>query len=257
MTVTEFLKRWFASFKKHRTLDAYKRDLVDFAIFLNTIPEESSWISPGAPGAVLKAVSFLLTGVPNEPWGADKASALVSEYRNHLVKKGAAPATTNRRLAMLKGLVRSARLQKVISWELQIRGVMQVEPTDKFNKNEFGRMVGYLIKQIRKGDKKAIRDYAMLRLKNDLKLRRNELSWLNIEYADLSRSRLYVTGRQSRKRWVSLPLATKQALGLWLRARGNKTGPLFFPLSGNGTGYMRLSETSIYRTFVEISRKAK
>lgn len=259
----QFLTRWFGALQKSHTLDAYRRDLMDFAVFIGLADHVTF---DGKIAA--QAAATLLAGAPGVTWGPGEANGVVLDYRNNLIQRGAAPATVNRRLSMLRSLVKSAKMLGVVNWDLTVPGVKSEVYRDTRGPGVEGvrRLVGYLAQRIRKGDRQAVRDYAIVRIIYDLGLRRGEVASLNLEHIDLRRNRIFVMGKgRTQRQWVTLPDPTKTAILMWMRLRqrlasphareGN--APLFFPLSGKGTGYLRLSETSIYRMIVTLGRKTR
>lgn len=256
-----FLTRWFGALQKSHTLDAYRRDLMDFSVFLGLSTDVTF---DGKVAA--KAAATLLAGAPGVEWGPGQANAVVLDYRKQLIDRGAAPNTINRRLSMLRSLVRSAKTLGVVNWDITIPG-MKVEiyrDTRGPGREGMKRMIQWLTHRIRRRDRQAMRDYAIVRLLYDMGLRRGEVGSLNLEHVDLRNSRLYIMGKaRTQRQWVTMPDTTKNAIILWLRLRAKLAipqakvprAPLFFPLSGKGVGYMRLSETSIYRMVVTLGRK--
>lgn len=259
--VKQFLTRWFGALQKSHTLDAYRRDLMDFGVFLGLTTDVAFNSQIAA-----KAAATLLAGAPGVEWGPGQANAVVLDYRKQLTDRGAAPNTVNRRLSMLRSLVRSAKTLGVINWDLTIPGI-KVEiyrDTRGPGKEGMRRMLKHLAQKIHRRDRQAMRDYAIIRLLYDMGLRRGEVASLNLEHVDLKNSRLYIMGKaRNQRQWVTMPSVTRSALILWLRLRTHlaipqakvRRAPLFFPLSGKGVGYLRLSETSIYRMVVSLGRK--
>src|SRR5258708_2942093 len=80
----------FLAGRNPRTIDAYARDLGDFARFLGQ----------GGPS---EAVSALLSLAPGQ------ANAIALAYRSALTERGLSPATIARRLAALRSVVKLAR----------------------------------------------------------------------------------------------------------------------------------------------------
>jgi integrase len=275
--VRTFLSGWFAKFQKSRTQAVYARDLMDFAQFIGAVPVDPNEpkaayaagtqdapnphraLPPWNPAQATRAVELLLKGPSNTnvPWTYKLANAIVEEYKKSLTKRGAAGHTINRKLTVLRTISKNAFQAKVIKWYITVPNII-VEPTEPKGPSKDGvkRILAYLATMIRQKDRRSIRDYAIVRLIFDLGIRRGEIALLNVEHIALSKGLVGVArrGRQNRQ-WLKLPQPTLKALTWWLRIRGNNPGPLFFPMSGKGTGYMRLSETSIYRMIVELGRK--
>jgi integrase/recombinase XerC len=94
----------FLSGRSPQTLKAYAADLADFA----------AW---AGAGSAAEACGQLLQA----PHGAANGAALA--YRAHLLGRGLAPATVNRRLAALRSLVHLARTLGLVAWGLDVEGV--------------------------------------------------------------------------------------------------------------------------------------
>lgn len=287
--LASFLAAWFAGFQRSRTHAVYSRDLMDFAVFIGAVPKDpfqdqasqvkrrpsqantqktqkhpNQTLPPWNIAYATKAVELLLHG-PGGPWSWKLANSIVEEYKKSLIERKAAPNTINRKLTVLRAISKAAykdREATGISWYLTVPNLV-VEPkevpsgADRAGKAGVNKMLAYLAQLIRQRDHRAIRDYAIIRLIFDLGIRRGEVALLNSDHVVLGKvAKIGVTKRlANRMVWRALSRPTATALRLWLRIRGNKPGPLFFPMSGKGAGYMRLSETSIYRMVVDVGRR--
>jgi SAM-dependent methyltransferase len=100
------LLRRFAAAHADRTARAYTGDVADFARFLG--------LEPAA------AIAGLLAGGP----GA--ARTVVLEYAIGLRRRGAAPATIDRRLGTLRAVVRTALDEDMIEWLLEVPSQAQI-----------------------------------------------------------------------------------------------------------------------------------
>lgn len=99
----------------------------------------------------------------------------------------------------------------------------------------------------RRGDKKALRDRAVLRLLYDLGLRRSEVVGLDVDDLDLDAGTVAVLGKgRTQKSSLTLPGPTKEAIRQWLELRGMELGPLFINFDRARKG-CRLTGTSLYR----------
>lgn len=268
VTLEEFLKGYFESLQKSTTLTAYTKDLMDFAVFIGATPPTGELSHNNIPllpkythELAAKTASLLLRG-DGKAWGSGEANLIVQEYKTQLIKRGAAPATVNRRLSMLRSLVKAARMYGIVTWNLTVPNMMNETYRDTAGpgKDNVMKMLAFLAAKMKKtkgvSQKQAIRDFAIVRLLFDLALRRAEVGSLNIQDYDIQKAKLSIMGKgRTQRQTLSLPKTTKQALDMWLAARGQQPGPLFFPFSGKGTGVFRLSETSIYRIVEGLGKK--
>jgi len=107
-----------------------------------------------------------------------------------------------------------------------------------------------------RGDKKGIRDKAILRLLFDLGLRRGEVTSLDVADMDLERKTIQVMGKgRTQKTELSLPAPTIAALTEWLKVRGDFSGPLFLNLDRAKKGAGRITGKSIYRLVRGLGEK--
>lgn len=223
------LLQLFLSGRRETTRRAYRQDLEDFRRFVD------------APTLGIVAHQ-LFSG------GRGAAHALMLSYRANLIERGLQPATINRRLAALRSLAKLARMIGVADFALEIPGVAHETYRDTRGP---GRENVQKMMAAAEGETPAQRrDRAILRLLYDLGLRRGELTSLDVVDIDLAAGDLWVRGKgRGDKERLSLPEPTRNALSLWLTARGDAPGPLFlsFDRSGKGSGDGRLTPASVYR----------
>jgi len=217
----------FLSGRSDCTRRAYSQDLDDFRRFLGV-------------GKVSEAAHLLLSR------GHGNANAVALAWRANLRERGLQAATINRRLAALRSLVQLARTLGIVPWTLEVQNVRAESYRDTRGPGRRG--VRLLLDEIeRRGDKKALRDRAVLRLLYDLGLRRSEVVTLDVNDLDLDAATVAVLGKgRTQKTNLTLPEPTKAALQRWLEARGTEMGPLFINLDRARKG-CRLTATSIYR----------
>jgi ubiquinone/menaquinone biosynthesis C-methylase UbiE len=101
----DLLNRFVAA-RGHRTARAYTGDIAEFARFLEREPAA--------------AIAHLLAAGP----GAGRS--MVLEYAVSLLRRGAAPATIERRLGTLRALVRTALDEGLIDWLLEVPSQTQI-----------------------------------------------------------------------------------------------------------------------------------
>jgi integrase/recombinase XerC len=226
----------FLAGRSAATLRSYRGDLRDFA----------RWCG----AASIEAAGELLLSAG--PGGANEAALL---YKAHLVGRGLAAATVNRRLAALRSLTRMGRTLGLIGWALEVEPLPAEAYRDTRGPGAEG--VRRLLAQFAgRTDAKALRDTAVVRLLYDLGLRRKEVVSLDVADVDLAAGAVQVLGkgRQAKER-VSLPPATAQALRAWLAARGAGAGPLFVALDRAHRGH-RLTGQAVYGVVRGLGERA-
>ena len=225
----------FLSGKSEMTLRAYRTDLETFASFM------------GADN-IDEAAQALLTRSHGE------ANGLALDYKACLMDKGLSSATVNRRLASLRSLITLARTLGLVSWTLEVKNLKSQPYRDTKGPGvpAFRRML--LVLKSR-GDRKAVRDFSIVRLLYDIALRRGEVVSLDVDDVDLDAGTIQVLGKGRREKIrLALPEPTKEALVAWLEIRGEESGPLFTNCDRAGKGD-RLTGNSIYRLVKSLGSK--
>ena len=223
----EGLVALFLSGRSARTLQAYRDDVEDYRAFV------------GAPTLDAAAACLLESGQGG-------ANAAVLAYRAHLLERGLAPATVNRRLAALRSLVKLARTLGLVPWTLDVPAVRSEGYRDTRGPGVDGvrRLLGALADR---QDAKGLRDRVIVRLLYDLALRRAEVVRLDVEDVDLAAGTVAVLGKGRREKLVrTLPDATRAALAAWLAVRGTAPGPLLVN-ADRARKAPGLTSTSVYR----------
>jgi len=225
----EGLVALFLSGRSLRTLQAYRDDLQDYRALV------------GAPTLDAAAAHLLESGQGG-------ANAAVLAYRAHLLERGLAPATVNRRLAALRSLLKLARTLGLVPWTLDVPAVRAECYRDTRGPGVDGvrRLLGALADR---QDAKGLRDRVIVRLLYDLALRRAEVVRLDVEDVDLAAGTVAVLGKGRREKLVrTLPDATRAALAAWLAIRSTAPGALLvnFDRARKCAG-CGLSSTSVYR----------
>ena len=232
----EDLLNAFLSDKSPRTLEAYRRDLVDFQTFLGAT-------------SMTEASRVLLSGGPGQ------ANLLALRYKQHLHDRNLQSTTINRRLSALRSLCLLAKTLGLIPWTLEIKNQKVVEYRDLRGPSTLG--VKNLIQQVEKrNDKKGIRDKSILRLLYDLGLRRGEIVSLDLEDLDLEHKTLRILGKgRSQKEELTLPDRTTAVLKDWIEVRGDLPGPLFVSFDPAQKGNGRLRGRSLHRIVSYLGAK--
>jgi integrase/recombinase XerC len=228
---TDELLAAFLSGKSPKTVEAYKRDLEDFNLFLE------------APDMDHAAKIFLSSGL-------HKANHTALKYRTHLSdNKRLQPTTVNRKLAALRSLTDMAYTLGMINWKVRVKN-QKVSSASRDTRGPGKTGVQKLQEEVSKRtDLKGLRDKALLHLLYDLALRRSEVVGLDLEDVDLERGTLQILGKgRLQKETLSLPTRTRRILSEWIAVRGNFEGSLFINFHHNPKIQgERLSATSLYR----------
>lgn len=226
----------FLSGRRSGTRRAYARALSAFA----------TWSGASSPA---DAAEGLLGGSLGD------ANRTVFAYRAALLDAGLARATVGLRLTALRTLVRLARMQGLVSWELEVEGVRREPYRDTRGPGRRG--VRALLAEVEgPASPKGVRDRAILRLLLDLALRRAEVTTLDVADVDLAEATVAVVGKgRSLRSKLTLPDTTRDALDAWIAVRGPEPGALFtsFDRSGKRT---RLTGTSLARLVRRIGEAA-
>lgn len=215
------------------TRRAYDQTVADFAAYLGRRTGRPLVDDVGAIYELLAA-------------GAGGANLVVLEYRADLVARGLSPGTVGLRLSALRAAVQLARTLGMVAWTLEVpasKGAVAYRDTRGPGRKTLRSMMNDVGGR---RDRKSQRDLAVLRLLNDLALRRFEVSGLDLEHLDVEGTRIFVLRKGKAERiWLSLPTPTVRALEAWLAVRGMAPGPLFVGFRG-GKG-RRLASGGVYR----------
>lgn len=227
----------FLTGRKKTTLEAYKRDLVQFSGFVGSSSSEEA----------AKRLLMLELG---------QANLLAMKYKAYLIDDlKLQSATVNRRLAAIRSLVRLARTLGLISWALEIQNQKHETYRDVRGIGSDGikAIFNYLENKV---DVKSVRDFAIFHLLYDLGLRREEVCTLELEDFNEGMKTLSVLGKgKSQKQHISLPEITVSSVKKWLSVRGQAMGPLFFRLDkGRNEKFARLTGTGLYSIIHNLGR---
>ena len=230
----ELVSAWLAD-RSPQTVDAYRRDLADFA----------AYVGVDSPA---RAADTLLGA------GAGEANLVALRYRAALLDRGLAPATVNRRLAALRSLVKVARMVGLITFALDVANVR----SQAYRDTRGPGVEGYrsLLDALQgRQDAKGARDRAMLHLLFDLGLRRAEVVSLDLAHMDLAGGSVSVMGKGRRERvGLTLPMPTIAACASWLTFRGEEDGALFVSLGKGGKVGGRLTGRGLHKIIAGAGR---
>lgn len=236
---TEELLAAFLSGKSPKTIEAYRRDLEDFRLFL------------GAPDMNAAAKTFLSEGL-------HRANHLALKYKTFLdEEKKLQPTTVNRKLAALRSLTDMAYTLGMINWKVRVKN-QKVSSSFRDTRGPGKSGIERLREEAsQRADPKGLRDRALLHLLYDLALRRAEVVSLDLEDVDLTTGALRILGKgKLQKETLTLPARTRQILADWIDVRGDEPGPLFVNFHHNpDIQGKRLSSTSLYRIIRELGAR--
>jgi site-specific recombinase XerD len=222
-----------------------------------------------APGSrrsqksALETMADLLTGgrigIEELPWhrlGYQHASALRAALAERY-----SPATANRHLAALRGVLREA-------WRL---GLMKAEDlaraTDlapvKGERVPRGRALSRgelraLFESCREKTAGNVRDAALLGVLYAAGLRRAEVVSLGVADYDPESGALVVRGKSNKERITYIDDGAGEAMGEWLAVRGSEPGPIFCPVTQTGEVVIRgITDQAVYAILRSRAKKAK
>lgn len=163
-----------------------------------------------------------------------------------------APATANKHMAALRGVLRQCARQGLLTPEA-LHGITDLPPirgvapraSVVLSAGEFERIAQTCIAD---DSPAGARDHALLSLLRTSNLRRAEAVALDVADFDPGTGRLQVGPRdRESSRQIDLAAPVREALAGWLALRGRTAGPLFNPVNKGGRiESRRLSEQAIY-----------
>lgn len=211
-----------------------------------------------AQRGALQRVSMLAAGASLEafPWHRLRYQHVVAIK----AKIAGAPATVNRILAALRGVVRESWRLGYIDAE-QLRRVEDIKGV-KGSSLPRGRALS--IAEVQKLGEAAdtttaggARDRAMLAVLFGCGLRRAELAALSMEDYAPTTGELRVTGKGSKERIAYVTPSARAVLNKWLGHRGKASGALFCAVTKSGTVvHGHLSEQAIYGALARLAKAA-
>lgn len=192
------------------------------------------------------------------PW-ADLQPGQAGVLRERLQGKGYAPATVNRALAAMRGVVRQTwaagdidadRRERILHNLAGVAGTRQ--PRGRHLSDEVRAAIYHACRK----DDSALgrRDTALLALW-EAGLRRAEV--VAVQVADLTPEGLRVIGKGNRERIVPLPNGYADAIGDWLRWRGSEPGPILCRCDGDLIRpSMGITTQAVYAVLLKRLREA-
>jgi site-specific recombinase XerD len=177
--------------------------------------------------------------------------------------KGAyAPATANKMLSALRGMLRAARdlgLMKEADFQAAA-SLEQIKPSKPQPARPVTReLVASLFNACTTdGTAAGVRDAAMLAIFLSSGMRRAEAAALDAGDYDSSKGSLHIRGeRPEYDRVVKLPHSARRVLASWLAIRSSEQGPLLTPVDKNGLiKFRRMTDQAVYDIFGRIVERA-
>jgi site-specific recombinase XerD len=185
----------------------------------------------------------------------------VQALRLALVRRRFAPATTNRVLAAVRGVLRECFRAETMTAE-DYAHASDVENVDG-SRELAGRMLEpeELVRMhaaIDASTPLGARDEGALSTVENTGLRREETVSLDLASLSARRDAVQLIGKGNRQRTVPLNARARAALGRWIAVRGEAPGPLFHPASPSGAIQFgrRLSYSGMQAALLAVARRA-
>ncbi len=181
--------------------------------------------------------------------------------RSRLAEKYS-PATGNRMLTVLRGVLRAARELNMISADhyeraISVRGIRgkRLPAGRALSRAEIGRMLEQCVKE---GSPRGLRDAAMIMIMRAGGLRRGEVCLLDVGDYRRETRELKVKGKGNDHRAVPVSRDAAAALDRWLEVRGMEDGPIFCPIGKTGriATYHRMSTQALYKCITKRGKEA-
>ena len=171
------------------------------------------------------------------------------------------PATANRHLAALRGVLREA-------WRLGLMSAEDLQrsidlPAVRGERLPRGRALSRgelraLFESCRKGGPADLRDAALMGVLYGAGLRRAEVVALNLQDYDKETGALIVRGKGNKQRVGYIDDGAAEAMETWITARGEEPGPLFCPITQRGEVIIRsITDQAVYSILQTRAIRAK
>jgi site-specific recombinase XerD len=212
--------------------------------------------------AAVRIIAMLVRAEATEmtlPWWA-LDYAHTSAIRSTLAERFA-PATANRMLAALRGVLKATFRLGLIDSDRMTRAC-SVEPV-RGSRVMKGRALskGELLSLFEACDPKThggARNAALLGLLYGGGLRRAEIVGLDLADFDAPTGKLVVRGKGNKERTAWVTNGSRDALDAWLLYRGAEPGPLFVPVTKSGViERRRMTDGAVAELVRRLARKSK
>jgi len=220
----ELLRRWFAALSS-ASVRKYSQALDTFGAWA---------ILDGDRGP--EAVLRLLCDA-----GPAAAHAMAEEWRDGLLAAGKAPSTVAGLLSAIASLVRACRRVGLVAWSLEGVAPKPEKRCDRRGppRHEVELLLARLDEKGATGDRRAIRDAAIVRLLHNAALRRDEVCNLRFPQdvdLDAGDGPTVMPRRKGKTERARVLIGAKAAASLreWILSRGTWAGPLFVRVKGAG-----------------------
>lgn len=229
-----------ADAKKPTTRRAREQDVADLAAFLGTAgPSE--------------ACALLVAG------DAGAANAVGTAYARHLIDRGLAAATINRRLSTVRRLAALARRFGLVGWSIDVDSLKSTPYRDTAGPGKEG--MDRLLSAARAGatTMKGRRDWGLVALIYTAGLRRAEAAAIDRADLDLAGRRAKVRGKgRFEAEWLPFGAAASEALASWLDVHPDprSEAPLFVRLDTAAGEPARLTADGIHHVLSTLGRRA-
>jgi site-specific recombinase XerD len=212
--------------------------------------------------AALRTIAALVSSSATEmtlPWHL-LDYAHTSAIRAKLAERFA-PATSNRMLAALRGVLKAAFKIGLVSADHMTRAcsVEAVRGSRVMKGRALSRgELGALFEACDASKAGGARNAALLGVAYGAGLRRAEIVALDLSDFDAATGKLIVRGKGNRDRTAWSTNGSRDALDAWLLFRGEEAGPLFMPVNKGGTILRhRMTDGAVAELVRRLARKAK
>jgi integrase/recombinase XerD len=178
----------------------------------------------------------------------------------HRLQESFAPATANKMLSALRGVLRAARRAGLMrEGDFQTAASLEpIKPAPPPARVDVTADVARSLFEACRGDDAANRrDAAMLAIFMSSGLRRSEAAALDVADYDAKTGRLHIPGEKPENdRQVTLPRPARAAMEAWLEVRSVAAGPLLLPVDRGGlVRFRRMTDQALYDIFGRITRR--
>lgn len=169
------------------------------------------------------ACAMILTG------GRSQAEAVVSSFRQHLIRARRSGATVNNRLACLRRLIELANRHELITWRIAVSDLKVKQYRNTIGPTQAQWNLLWQAAVDAGNGAMAVRNRAIVRLLRDVGLRKAECIGLDVADLDLEGGRVAITskGYSTSAEWVKISDKCVALLTEWMARRGSFAGPVF------------------------------